>query len=528
MKYTKHLVLLIASFCFIHTSLFSQDVDIQKLQLAYKLISTFYVDTVNNQKLVEDAIVGMLDELDPHSSYLSKDEVSKLNEPLDGGFEGIGIQFNIFKDTLMVVSPISGGPSEKVGIIAGDRIVEIDGDNVAGVGLQNSDVFKYLKGKKGTEVKLKIKRYNVPELINFTVVRDKIPIFSVEAVYMATKDVGYIKINQFSATTHKEVMDALTKLKDEGMKKLILDLRGNPGGYLKAAINVSDELLDAKKLIVYTHGLTSPRQEYNSSAKGLFETGKVAVLIDEGSASASEIVTGAMQDWDRGVVIGRRSFGKGLVQRPFNLPDGSMMRLTIAQYYTPSGRCIQKPYEIGDKLHYEMEVYDRLRHGEGYSADSIHFDKSEKYYTNNKRLVYGGGGIMPDVFVPIDTTGYSDYYRDLISKGILNRFILSYVDNNRKSLEQEYKSFEKYKKQFVVDETMISALVKEGEKEGIVKDEEGLRVSEQEMKVQMKALIARNLWNSTEYFEIMNPTTEPFQKAIEILSDDAIYKDLLH
>ncbi len=528
MKLKKYLVSLIVILCLVQTSIYAQDTQLQKLQLAYKLISTFYVDTVNNPELVEDAIVGMLDQLDPHSSYLSKEEVAKLNEPLDGGFEGIGIQFNIFKDTLMVVSPISGGPSEKVGIVAGDRIVEIDGDNVAGVGLKNSDVYSYLKGKKGTEVSLKVKRKNVSELISFTIVRDKIPIYSVEAVYMASKDIGYLKINQFSATTHKEVVEAITTLKDQGMKNMILDLRGNPGGYLKAAINVSDELLQSKKLIVYTEGLTSPRQDYLSSSKGLFENGKVAILIDEGSASASEIVTGAMQDWDRGVVIGRRSFGKGLVQRPFNLPDGSMMRLTIAQYYTPSGRCIQKPYENGDKLHYEMEVYDRLRHGEGYSEDSIHLDKSEQYYTNNKRLVYGGGGIMPDVFVPMDTTGYSDYYRDLISKGVLNRFILSYVDKNRKQLERDYKKFDSFNQEFFVDNAMIDALVKEGEKEDIEKDVEGLKVSDQEMRIQMKALIARNLWNSTEYFEVMNPTTESYKKAIEVLSDDNSYKSLLH
>ncbi len=505
------------------------DKDLQKLQLAYKLISTFYVDSTNDEKLVEDAIVGMLTKLDPHSVYISKEEVAKMNEPLDGSFEGIGVQFNIFQDTLMVVSPISGGPSEKVGIQAGDRIMIIDGENVAGVGLKNTDVFSKLKGKKGTKVELQILRRNINELISFTVTRDKIPIYSVEATYMATPEIGYIKINQFGATTHKEVETALKNLNEQGMDNLILDLRGNPGGYLKAAIDIADELLSEKKLIVYTEGLTNPRKEYQSSSKGAFKNGKVIVLINEGSASASEIVSGAIQDWDRGLVLGRRSYGKGLVQRPFNLQDGAMMRLTTAKYYTPSGRCIQKPYKDGLEA-YQKEIYERYNNGEILNKDSIHLNTKQKYYTKTKqRLVYGGGGVMPDLFVPADTSGYSDYYRDLVAYGILNGFILRYMDENRKQIESTYVDYERFSKKFKVEESIIEALIKEGEKKEIKSDvKEFKKASLPLMKAQIKALIARNIWSSSEYFQTINPTTEVYNKAIELLSSDKEYTKILN
>ncbi|WP_282036455.1 S41 family peptidase [Saccharicrinis aurantiacus] len=523
----KLFVLLLITIPFNQVS-FSQTKELQKVQLAYKLISTFYVDSVNNDQLAEDAIVGMLSELDPHSDYLSKEEVSKLNEPLDGSFEGIGVQFNIFNDTLMVVAPISGGPSEKVGIVAGDRIVNIDGDDVAGIGLKNSDVFKYLKGKKGTKVILKVKRRGVKDLISFTVVRDKIPIHSVEAYYMATPTIGYAKINQFSATTHSEFLAALNELNSQGMKNLILDLRGNPGGYLSAAIDVSNEFLESKKLIVYTEGRTSPKQESFSNSKGEFKKGRVAVLIDEGSASASEIVSGALQDWDRAVIIGRRSFGKGLVQRPLNLQDGSMMRLTIAKYFTPSGRSIQKPYTKGNKKDYSLEVYERLEHGEGYEEDSIKLNKSEEYFTNNKRLVYGGGGIMPDIFVAMDTSGFSSYYRDIIAFGVLNRFILDYIDNHRADLETEYNTFIEFNDRFKVGQPLMDALIKEASDSEIKFDEKGLKKSESLMKMQIKALIARNLWDTVQYFEVVNPSIEAYTKAIELLNNPKEYNKLLN
>ncbi len=499
--------------------------DLQKLQLAYKLISTFYVDSVDDQKLVEDAIVGMLKNLDPHSEYLSQEEVKKLNEPLDGGFEGVGIQFNILNDTLLVVSPISGGPSEKVGILAGDRIIFIDDENVAGIGLTNSGVKDRLKGKKGTKVKLKILRKGSSKLLDFIVVRDKIPIYSVEASYMASQNIGYVKINQFSATTSSEFHDAVKELKSQGMDNLILDLRGNPGGYLKAAIEVVNELLVGNKLIVYTEGLTNPRREYQSSEEGLFKKGKVAVLINEGSASASEIVSGAIQDWDRGIIIGRRSFGKGLVQRPLNLQDGSMIKLTIAKYYTPSGRCIQKPYDKGVDA-YRKEIYMRdVLHQEN---DSLK-EKSQEFHTkSSQRVVYGGGGINPDIFIPADTTGYSDYYRDLIALGIINKYVLSYMDQHRKDLLLKYKTFKSFKDSFVVDDKMIEDLIKEGEKEKIDSDVKTLEASLIHLKLQLRALIARNIWSVNEYFELINTNSNEFKKALEILSSDKSYSSWLN
>ncbi len=499
--------------------------DLQKLQLAYKLISTFYVDSVDNEKLVEDAIVGMLKNLDPHSEYLSQEEVRKLNEPLEGGFEGVGVQFNILNDTLLVVAPISGGPSEKVGILAGDRIIYIDDENVAGIGLTNSGVQQRLKGKKGTKVKLKILRKGAAKLLDFTVERDKIPIYSVEASYMASDDVGYIKISQFSATTAIEFAKSLKELNKRGMKNLILDLRGNPGGYLKAAIEVVNEFLDGDKLIVYTEGVTNPRREYHSSSEGLFKKGKVAVLINEGSASASEIVTGAIQDWDRGIVLGRRSFGKGLVQRPLNLQDGSMIKLTIAKYYTPSGRCIQKPYDKGVDA-YRREIYMRdVLHQE---SDSISHTGPEYHTKSSQRLVYGGGGINPDIFIAADTTGYSDYYRDLIALGVINRFILSYMDKNRDILKEKYSTYEYFNKSFVIDDKMIVELLEEGKKNEIKSDIKELEVSMHLLKNQLKALIARNIWGVNEYFQTINPNSNEFNKALDILSSDKSYSNLLN
>ncbi len=500
--------------------------ELQKLQLSYRLISTFYVDTVNEEKLVEDALNGMLKNLDPHSEYLSKEEVKQLTEPLDGGFEGVGIQFNIFNDTLMVVSPISGGPSEKVGIQAGDRIIFIDGENVAGIGLKNKGVQDRLKGKKGTKVKLKVQRRGMDKLIDFTVIRDRIPIHSVEAGYMATKDIGYIKINQFSSNTHEEFETAAKKLLAEGMKKMILDLRGNPGGYLRAATDIADELLGNDEMIVYTEGIAQPRREFHASKKGLFENGEVVVLINEGSASASEIVTGAIQDWDRGVVIGRRSFGKGLVQRPFSLQDGSMLKLTVAKYYTPSGRCIQKPYDKGKESYLE-EIYHRYDSNlDGHDSISV---KRSVYYTKNEhRKVYGGGGITPDILVSIDTTGYSDFYRDLVGLGVINNYILSYVDLSRSDLLKKYTSFEKFNKNFEISDDMIEDLKEQGVKEGSKSNVDELENSNEILKNQLKALIARNLWGVNEYFKVINPTVSDYKKAIEILSGKNDYKNIIN
>ncbi|MCB0402125.1 MAG: S41 family peptidase, partial [Flavobacteriales bacterium] len=409
----------------------------KKFDALMQYINYAYVDSTDESKMVEDAIVAVLKELDPHSVYIPKKELEKMNEPLVGNFEGIGIQFNILKDTLIVVSPISGGPSEKVGLLAGDKIVEVDGENIAGIGLQNSDVQKKLRGKKGTKVNVGIKRRGSKSTLNFTITRDKIPIFSVDAAYMATPDIGYIKINRFANNTIDEFREGMAKLKEQNMKHLIIDLRGNGGGYLKTAIQLADELLEDRKLIVYTEGLKNPKQEYYTTSKGGFEKGKLVILIDEGSASASEIVSGAIQDYDRGLIIGRRSFGKGLVQKPFSLPDGSAVRLTVARYHTPSGRCIQRPYDEGKEAYYK-EFSRRFENGEYLSEDSINFPDSLRYKTlNSNRVVYGGGGIMPDVFVPIDTSMNSTYFNKVNRKGLFSEFTLTYVDKHREELEKK-------------------------------------------------------------------------------------------
>ena len=403
-----------------------------KYQRLMALIDAFYVDTVNLPKLTEDAVIKVLSDLDPHSVYISKEEVSEMNEPLEGGFFGIGIQFTLLHDTLMVVSVVPGGPSEKVGLLAGDRIITVNGENIAGVNLSQAGVRQRLKGEKGTTVKLQVLRKD--EKMDFNIVRDKIPLYSIDASYMLDKSTGYIKISRFAATTVDEFEEAVKKLQASGMKDLILDLQGNVGGYMGAAIGICDNLMPDKQLIVYTDGMTSGRREEYSTDKGLFKEGKVVVLIDGGSASASEIVAGAIQDWDRGLIVGRRSFGKGLVQRQYPLTDGSMIRLTTAHYYTPSGRCIQKPYKDGD---YRAEVYNRYETGELLSADSMQVNDTLKYYTKlKKRPVYGGGGIIPDLFVPIDTGINYLYFNRLVGKNVIGEYIVSYVDQHRDELKK--------------------------------------------------------------------------------------------
>ena len=437
---TKRIIFLLI--IFISSNIYAQlDLPTYKFGRVLSLIDSYYVDTVNTDRLVEDAIIGMLKELDPHSVYISKEEVKRMNEPLQGSFDGVGIQFNILDDTLIVVNPIPGGPSEKLGIKAGDRIVEVDGKNIAGIGLKNSDVIKMLRGEKGTTVNVKIQRRGSENLLDFTITRDKIPIYSLDAAYMVNKEIGYIKLNRFAATSIDEFNKAFSKLKQKGVKKLILDLRGNGGGYLNTAVNLADQFLPDGNMIVYTQGIHAPRYEEHATEKGVWEEGELVVLVDEGSASASEIVSGAIQDWDRGVIIGRRTFGKGLVQRPYILPDNSMIRLTVARYYTPSGRCIQKSYAKGVK-DYSNDIINRYNHGELTNADSIHFPDSLKYKTLKlKRTVYGGGGIMPDIFVPLDTTKLPELYAGLIRKGIIYQFTVSYMDTHRDELKAKYKSF---------------------------------------------------------------------------------------
>ncbi len=484
-------------------------------------VERMYVDDVDKQQLVDAAIVKMLEELDPHSIYIPKEELEQVNEPLKGNFEGVGIQFNIIRDTIYVVDAIAGGPSERLGIRAGDRIVKIDEELVAGVGFKNSDVMERLRGKKGSKVNVSIHRRGENELLEFSITRDKIPIYSVEAAYMATPEVGYIKVSRFSATTMKEFRHKLDTLKAQGMQDLILDLQGNGGGYLRTAIEMADEFLGEKKLVVYTEGRTSPRDDTYATREGRFEKGRLVVLVDEGSASASEIVSGAVQDWDRGIIIGRRSFGKGLVQRPVMLPDGSAIRLTVSRYYTPSGRSIQKPYEDGVEA-YQREKFERLSKGELTEADSIHLD-TIKYFTMNKRVVYGGGGIMPDIFVPIDTTLSSEYFGQLVRKGVLNTFALNFVDKKRVELLMQYPDPESFSKAFTISDEVFADLQAQAEKEGIDPDPDGMLRSRDLIGLRMKALIARDLWDTSAYWQVINadnPVDRSYQKALEALQEN--------
>lgn len=483
-------------------------------------LDTYYVDSIDQDELVEDAIINLLHELDPHSSYISKEDVQRMNEPLEGNFEGIGISFNILKDTIYVVSPISGGPSEKVGIQAGDRIVKINGQNAAGIGITNADVFEKLRGKKGTKVNVSVKRRGYKdELLDFTITRDEIPIFSIDASYKVNDNTGYIKLNRFASTSIEEFEEAAKELKKQNVNNLILDLSDNGGGYLDVAVKLADQFLENSKLIVYTEGLHSPRRDYKATKKGHFEEGNVVIIIDEGSASASEIVAGAIQDWDRGIIVGRRSFGKGLVQRPLMLPDGSVIRLTVARYYTPTGRLIQKPYDQGYDA-YTKDIIDRVNKGELVYSDSIEFPDSLKYHTLKKnRPVYGGGGIMPHIFVPVDTSGYSPYYRDLIRKGVLYRFVLNYVDKHRNKFLSKYKTFSKYKEEFNVNEKVISQLKNFAEKEGIKFNQEDFSTSKEHISKLLKAYMARDLWDNSGYYRIMNDTDPSFNVALKVLNN---------
>jgi len=497
-----------------------QEKGIQKFNTLLSIVNYAYVDTVNNSQMVDNAIVAVLKELDPHSVYIPKDELQKMNEPLEGNFEGVGIQFNILNDTITVVSPISGGPSEKLGIQSGDKIVNIEGELVAGVKISNSGVADRLRGKKGTIVNVEIKRFGEKELIPYAIERDKIPIFSLDAAYMATPEIGYIKINRFARNTTEEFDEALLKLKKQGLQDLILDLRGNGGGYLNTAFTLADEFLGDNKMIVYTEGDKQKKEDYKATSRGNFEKGKLVVLIDEGSASASEIVSGAIQDWDRGLIIGRRSFGKGLVQKPFPLPDGSAVRLTTAKYYTPTGRSIQKSYEEGKDAYYK-DIVNRYKHGELFSSDSINFPDSLKYYTPNRRTVYGGGGIMPDMFVPIDTSLSSDYNSKLIRTGAYNQFTLVYLDKNRKKLAKEYPTFKSYNSNFEVNAELLEDFYTYAEKKKeIERNQTDIATSEKLIKIQLKALLARNLYDVSEYFEVINELNEAYQEALKVLQKD--------
>lgn len=490
--------------------------------LKFKDVLTYvqrdYVDKVDTDELVEIAITKMLEELDPHSVYIPSEELQMAKADLEGEFEGIGIEFNIFKDTIYVVSPLGGGPSEAVGLMSGDKIVKVDGENVAGIGIDNMDVMELLRGPEGSTVEVSVKRRSADKLLNFTITRDKIPQESVEASYMIDNEIGYIKISRFAATTYDEFKESLSELKSEGMTKLVLDLRGNPGGYLDRAVNIADEMLSDNKLIVYTEG-KQPR--YNTEARaykdGLFEENPIIVLIDEGSASASEIVAGALQDNDRGLIVGRRSFGKGLVQMPVPLDDGSELRLTISRYYTPSGRSIQKPYESGNEK-YSQDLYNRFQHGEMFTKDSIHFEDSLKYETTKGRTVYGGGGIMPDYFIPLDTSrNVGDFFSELITTNVFREYTLLYYETNKKELEKM--SFEKYYKDFQVDEDMLGKLVQMAKDADIEYDETEFEESKPILKSRIKAWVGRSVWGNDAFYQIIYQDNEIFQRALDLFDE---------
>jgi carboxyl-terminal processing protease len=496
-----------------------------KFNTLMQLINYYYVEDVDQPKLTDEAIVAVLKDLDPHSVYISKEEVDKTNEPLVGNFDGVGIQFQIYKDTILVITPVPGGPSEKLGILAGDKIIKINNEEATGKKVTNQYVLDHLRGPKGSKVDVSIFRRGRKDLIDFTITRDKIPLNSIDASYMVNDNTGYIKLSRFAQTSTDEFIDAAIKLKKQGMKNLVFDLRGNSGGYLNVAFDLADQFLPTGKLVVYTKGLHSPKQDFIATSSGTFETGKLVVLIDEGSASASEIVSGAIQDWDRGLILGRRSFGKGLVQRPYLLPDSSMVRITTARYYTPSGRCIQKPYADGED-DYRDEVFNRYKHGEFIHADSIKFPDSLRYYTQNKRIVYGGGGIMPDYFIPLDTSFYSRYYEDVLRKGLLNEFTLQYIEVNRKDLLKTYPDIKAFKNGFADDKKLLNEFIAFAESKEVPRKDKDIELSGAQMEISLKALIARNLYNLDGYFEVISATDDDLRKAIEVINNDTLFQKL--
>ncbi len=521
----KILFLIIAVLFTVSPNLYAQGDEINKYttkfgQLLFYL-NNYYIDTLNNTQLTDEAIKKVLSELDPHSSYISEKDVKAMNEPLEGNFEGVGIEFAIIRDTLTVATPISGGPSERVGIRAGDKIIAIDGESVASVGLTNEMVFKYLRGPKGTKVTLLVLRRGVENELVFDVIRDRIPINSVDAVYEAAPGVLYVKLSRFAANSAHEIISSILNLNMGHIKGFILDLRGNTGGFLGTSLDISNFFLESGQTIVYTEGLRMPKMTERAKGTGFYKRGALAVLIDENSASASEIVAGAVQDWDRGVIIGRRSFGKGLVQQMLPLNDGSQLRLTVARYHTPSGRVIQSPYESGSSDKYYRAFYERYQRGESFNRDSISFPDSLKYQTLiKKRTVYGGGGIMPDIFIPADTSYYTDFYAQLLRRGIIPDFVNDYYDKNRSILNTKYPDFNTYNIGFMVDKSLMELFNEFATSRGVEFNQKQYERSSEEIKMYIKALIARSMFSTTEYFRIMNSHNDPiFTKAMEYVTD---------
>ncbi len=492
----------------------------QKMSQFLQLLDRQYVETVNMDSLVEIGITKMLEELDPHSVYLTAEELRKANEPLEGNFEGIGVQFNILDDTIIIVNVISGGPSHKVGLMDGDRIVSIDGENVAGVGIKNDGVFKRLRGKKGTEVTVSVKRYGEVLPLDFLITRDRIPIYALDAAYMTDKKTGYVKLSRFSATADEEVAQAIDSLKKLGAENLILDLSDNSGGYLNQAHALADEFLSKDRLIVYTEGKSSPRQDFNATEAGVFEHGKLVVMIDEGSASASEIVSGAIQDWDRGLLVGRRTYGKGLVQKGYPFIDQSAVRLTVSKYFIPSGRCIQKPYIKGNGEDYRDDFTERYNSGEYFVKDSMKVLDSTGYFTAGKRIVYGGGGVIPDVFVPADTSWRSSFYSALLRTGSFNGFCLHYVNNNRNLLQQQYPTQEDFIKKFEVTKEVWDGFLAFGKTKKADPGTENYSKSLPTISYNLKALIGQYLFDSKIYYQIINELNPIYKKAVESLKGD--------
>lgn len=501
----------------------------RKLLMAEQVIERFYVDSVDAGNMVQDAIVAMLKTLDPHSSYSDPEETKELTTPLEGNFSGIGVQFNMLNDTLFVIQTTSGGPSEKVGILPGDRIVQAGDSVIAGLKLPNSRIIKILRGPKGSEVDLKVLRRGEAEPIVFHVVRDDIPVYSVDAAYMADPTTGYIRVSRFGEETGKEFEAALEKLRKQGMQNLIVDLEDNGGGYLQAAHQLASHFLDKGDMVVYTDAPKMGRTVYAVEKPGNFNKGRLVIMANQYSASASEILSGAVQDNDRGLIVGRRTFGKGLVQRPFPFPDGSMIRLTVSRYYTPSGRSIQKPYAPGDEESYRKDMLHRYEAGEFSSADSIHLPDSLRFETlHNHRPVYGGGGIMPDLFVPIDTTAFTPYYRNLVAKGILNRFCITYVDRNRSRLNREYPDVDAFIAKFSVDSAMMDDIVKLGVADSVKLDSAQLQRSRPMIETIVKGVIARDLFDTSAYFRVVNPQLSPvYREALGLINDERRYNKLL-